>query len=256
VVRGKKVRTTTRNDGNERAPDLVQRDFTAPAPNRRWVADFTHVPAWAGIVYVAFAVDIYSRAIVGWSAATNKCTKLVLDALDMGLWRRDRAGQPVEPGLIHHSDAGSLGGFKWSSQHLDQEVCSRDGQEAGRRQRRGGRRCGRRVGCRRLGVSIGSGSGRRSLGVQPARTPVSKPACRQRLELGGFVRLAACHPRTSGPIRAVICRSWSAKRSRFCAPMATESGRSRDIWVARLRRSPGSCAATRRPAAGGWSIGR
>ena len=62
---------------------------------------------FAGVVYVGFVVDVYSRAIVGWSAATNKRTPLVLDALDMGLWRRDRDGRTVEKGLIHHSDAGS-----------------------------------------------------------------------------------------------------------------------------------------------------
>lgn len=105
--RGKRVRTTVRDDGHERAGDLLQRDFTAPAPNRRWVADFTHVATWAGVVYVAFVVDIFSRAIVGWAAATTKRTRLVLDALDMALWRRDRAGRPVGPGLVHHSDAGS-----------------------------------------------------------------------------------------------------------------------------------------------------
>ncbi len=58
-------------------------------------------------MYVAFVVDVYSRAIVGWSAATDKRTPLVLAALDMGLWRRQRAGQAVGPGLVHHSDAGS-----------------------------------------------------------------------------------------------------------------------------------------------------
>ena len=63
--------------------------------------------AWSGIVYVAFVVDIYSRAIVGWAAATHKRAKLVLDALQMALWRRDRDGHPPGPGLIHHSDAGS-----------------------------------------------------------------------------------------------------------------------------------------------------
>lgn len=105
VVRGKKVRTTTRNESHQRSPDLLDRDFTAPAPNHSWVADFTHVASWAGIIYVAFVVDVFSRAIVGWSAAMNKRTKLVLDALDMALWRRDRAGVPVEPGLIHHSDS-------------------------------------------------------------------------------------------------------------------------------------------------------
>jgi putative transposase len=105
--RGRKVRTTIPGKDGQRAGDLLNRDFTAPAPDRRWVADFTYVPAWSGIVYVAFVVDIYSRAIVGWSAATHKRAKLVLDALQMALWRRDRAGHPAGPGLIHHSDAGS-----------------------------------------------------------------------------------------------------------------------------------------------------
>ncbi|AYF26676.1 hypothetical protein CSH63_04185 [Micromonospora tulbaghiae] len=122
VVRGKKIRTTMAEPGHERAADLLNRDFTARRPNRTWVADFTHVATWSGVVYVAFVVDVYSRAIVGWSAATNKRTPLVLAALDMGLWRRDRAGQPVCAGLVHHSDAGSQGEFKWSSQHLDQGV--------------------------------------------------------------------------------------------------------------------------------------
>lgn len=104
---GRKIRTTVRDERHERAGDLLDRDFTAPAPNRRWVADFTHVATWGGVVYVAFVVDLYSRAIVGWSAATTKRTKLVLDALQMALWRRDRAGHAVPKGLIHHSDAGS-----------------------------------------------------------------------------------------------------------------------------------------------------
>ncbi|MER6583649.1 IS3 family transposase, partial [Nonomuraea sp. NPDC001023] len=105
--RGKKVRTTTPDPGHERAGDRLQRDFTAQRPNAAWVADFTHVSAWCGVVYVAFVVDIYSRAIVGWAASLTKHTTLVLDALDMALWRRKRAGHPVEQGLIHHSDAGS-----------------------------------------------------------------------------------------------------------------------------------------------------
>jgi putative transposase len=107
VRRGQKVRTTVPGKDGNRAGDLLNRDFTAPAPNRRWVADFTYVAAWSGIVYVAFVVDIYSRAVVGWSAATHKRAKLVLDALQMALWRRDRDGQPAGPGLVHHSDAGS-----------------------------------------------------------------------------------------------------------------------------------------------------
>jgi putative transposase len=111
VVRGKKVRTTVADPRGRRAGDRVNRDFTAARPNRTWCADFTYVAAWCGIVYVAFVVDVFSRAIVGWSAATNKRTPLVLGALDMALWRRDRDGRPVHNGLIHHSDAGSQGGF-------------------------------------------------------------------------------------------------------------------------------------------------
>jgi putative transposase len=105
--RGRKVRTTVRDKDGQRAPDLLGRDFTAPAPNRRRVAGFTYVATWSGMVYVAFVADICSRAIVGWSAATHKRAGHVLDALQMALWRRDRDGQPAGPGGIHHSDAGS-----------------------------------------------------------------------------------------------------------------------------------------------------
>jgi transposase InsO family protein len=106
AVRGTKVRTTVPDPTAERAPDLVKRQFVAAAPNRCWVADFTYVTAHAGTVYVAFVLDTFSRRIVGWSAATSKATPLVLAALEMGLWQRDRAGRDRQ-GLIHHSDAGS-----------------------------------------------------------------------------------------------------------------------------------------------------
>lgn len=116
AVRSRRVRTTIRDDGHERARDLLRRDFTAPSPNRRWVADFAYVATWDGIVYVAFVVDIYSRATVGWSAATNKRTQFVLNAVETAQWRRNRDGRPVGKGLIHHSDAGSQGEFSRSSQ--------------------------------------------------------------------------------------------------------------------------------------------
>lgn len=106
-VRGKGVRTTISDRNADRAPDLLDRDFGAAAPNRRWVADFTYVRTWAGFAYVAFVIDCFSRAIVGWHAATTKQTPLVTTALRMGLWRRDRAGHQVGTGLVHHSDAGS-----------------------------------------------------------------------------------------------------------------------------------------------------
>lgn len=107
VVRGKVRRTTVADESADRPPDLVDRDFTATAPNRLWLADFTYVATWSGVVYVAFIIDAFSRRIVGWKADTNMRTGLVLDALEMALWSRDRAGTPVEAGLIHHNDAGS-----------------------------------------------------------------------------------------------------------------------------------------------------
>tara|TARA_R100000365_G_scaffold3543_1_gene12052 strand:- start:1303 stop:2145 length:843 start_codon:yes stop_codon:yes gene_type:complete len=160
LVRGRGVRTTIPNRNAERAPDLLERDFTAAAPNRRWVADFTYVRTWAGFVYVAFVIDCFSRAIVGWHAATTKTTPLVTTALRMGLWRRDRSGHPAGDGLVHHSDAGSQGGFNRSSQHLDRGGVQQWRRSTGLRRRARFRkgldasgvrtgRCGRR--CARLG---------------------------------------------------------------------------------------------------------
>ncbi|MER7001421.1 IS3 family transposase [Streptomyces sp. NPDC000410] len=120
AVRGKKVITTIPDPSAARAPDRVERDFVATAPNRCWVADFTHVATWAGVVYVAFVVDTFSRRIVGWSASTSKETQLVLDALEMALWQRDREGRPHTPGdLLHHSDAGSQYTSFKLAEHLD-----------------------------------------------------------------------------------------------------------------------------------------
>jgi putative transposase len=107
AVRGKKHRTTIPGGQSTRAPDLVDRDFKAPAPNRLWVSDFTYVAAWSGTVYVAFTIDVFSRRIVGWKADTTMKTPLVLDTLEMALWARDHHGTPVQKGLISHSDAGS-----------------------------------------------------------------------------------------------------------------------------------------------------
>jgi putative transposase len=107
VVRGKARRTTIADERANRPADLVERDFTATAPNRLWVADFTYVATWSGVVYVAFVIDAFSRRIVGWKADTNMRTGLVLDTLEMALWSRDRAGLPVQAGLIEHHDNGS-----------------------------------------------------------------------------------------------------------------------------------------------------
>lgn len=102
-----KARKTTISEGGqtERPEDLVKREFTATAPNQLWVADLTYVRTHAGWTYVAFVLDVFSRMIVGWQVSTSLRTDLALDALDMGLWARQRAGQDVT-GLVHHSDRG------------------------------------------------------------------------------------------------------------------------------------------------------
>jgi len=108
VRRDKGIRTTIPSKDGKRAGDLLDRDFTAAAPNRVWVTDFTYVRTWAGWVYVAFIVDVFAQRIVAWHASTSKETELVMVPLRMALWERGREGQPAVPGeLIHHSDAGS-----------------------------------------------------------------------------------------------------------------------------------------------------
>ena len=102
--RAKKRFTTKADPGALRAPDLVNRDFTASGPNQKWVADFTYCSTWSGIVYVAFVIDVFSRRIVGWKAARSMTTPLVLDALNMAAWTRRRVALE---GLVCHSDAGS-----------------------------------------------------------------------------------------------------------------------------------------------------
>jgi putative transposase len=107
ATRGKKPVTTRPDDTHARPADLVDRQFWAPAPDRLWVADFTYVPSWTGMVYVAFVFDVYSRRIIGWRAATQMTTPLVLDALEMALWTRRKDGVTSLTGLVHHTDAGS-----------------------------------------------------------------------------------------------------------------------------------------------------
>jgi putative transposase len=102
--RGKPWRTTKPDPEAQRPRDLVKRDFTAEAPNRLWVGDFSHVRCWEGIVYFAFVIDVFSRMIVGWQLAANMRRTLVLDALRMALGLR-QPGADFE--LVAHTDAGS-----------------------------------------------------------------------------------------------------------------------------------------------------
>ena len=121
VLRGAKRRTTHSNASAWRPPDLVDRVFRADAPNQLWVVDFTYVSTWQQTAYTAFVIDVFSRRIVGWRCASSMPTELPLDALEMALDLRSRRGESVE-GVIHHSDAGSQGGFNRWSQRLVMEV--------------------------------------------------------------------------------------------------------------------------------------
>ncbi len=102
VVRGRRCRTTIPAELAERPLDRVQRRFTASRPDQLWVADLTYVATWAGFVYVAFVIDVFSRRIVGWRVTRSLHTDLVLDALEQALHAREVSG-----GLIHHSDRGT-----------------------------------------------------------------------------------------------------------------------------------------------------
>ena len=114
--RGKPWRTTTPDPEAHRRPDLVERDFTASRPNELWVADFSYLRCWEGVVFFSFVIDVYSRKVIGWQFAGHMRTDLVLDALRMALSTRERV---EEVRLIHHSDRGSQYGAGDYTQTLD-----------------------------------------------------------------------------------------------------------------------------------------
>ena len=103
---GAAPRTTVAGSGPDPRADHVERDFTATAPNRLWVADITYIKTHSGWVYAAFVIDVFSRYVVGWQVATHLRTSLALDALEMAIWNRRRAGADLS-GLVHHSDRGA-----------------------------------------------------------------------------------------------------------------------------------------------------
>ena len=120
AVRGKSVKTTIIDWSVPCPLDRVNRQFQALRPNALWVSDFTYVATWQGFVYVAFVIDTFARRIVGWRVSRSARADFVLDALEQALSDR----RPVrQGGLVHHSDRGVQGGFKRSSQCLDEGVC-------------------------------------------------------------------------------------------------------------------------------------
>lgn len=106
VSRRRSYVVTTQRDKRQRsAPDLVNRRFVAKDINELWVADMTYIPTWAGFLYLAMVLDVYSRKVVGWAFGERMTAELVVEALNMALHTR-------KPGcVIHHSDQGSRPDF-------------------------------------------------------------------------------------------------------------------------------------------------
>ena len=115
ALRARPRRRGLPKDDGERSvvsPNVLDRQFEADRPNQKWIADFTYIWTAEGWLYVAAVIDLFSRRVVGWSMQASMTAQLVTDALLMAIWRR---GKP--DALLHHSDQGSQGGFKRSSQH-------------------------------------------------------------------------------------------------------------------------------------------
>ncbi len=163
--RGKPWRTTIPGDAPAR-PDLVERDFTAMAPNKLWVADFTYLRCWKGVVFFAFVIDVFSRRVVGWQFASHMRTDLVLDALRMALAQR---GPGADVALVHHSDRGKPGGINRSSQRLIGRGCGgREATGGGLGWKAGDALAGASAG-RPAGASAAVVGGDRAWGVQRGR---------------------------------------------------------------------------------------
>ena len=107
AIRGKARKTTIADPMAVRPADLVQRQFTPPAPNRLWVADLTYVSTWSGFAYVAFVIDAYARRILGWRVAATMATSMVLDAIEQAIWTRRQDGVLDLKDVVHHTDRGS-----------------------------------------------------------------------------------------------------------------------------------------------------
>ena len=107
AIRGKVKNTTIPDPGGSRSPDLVQRQFGPPAPNRLWVADLTYVSTWSGWAYAAFVIDAYARRILGWRVGATMNTAMVLDSIEQAIWTRQQEGIFDLKDVVHHTDRGS-----------------------------------------------------------------------------------------------------------------------------------------------------
>ena len=244
------VTTTIGDPAADRALDQVERQFTADGPDRLWVADITYVPTWAGFLYLAIVLDVWSRRIVGWAMEPHLKTELVLSALNMALAQR----RPEA--VIHHSDRGCQGRFNRSSQRLNDEELRWEHRNVDGHIVRDVLRCGRRGARRRDAVSTGADFGNQSLVACPAKRLRWLPACLSRSVLDGPAKVEACRRSAWPHCRGVICRLSSAKKLPFCTPSTSPFVTSVGESAAPRRPSRASYVAMRPPAMVGWSIAR
>jgi putative transposase len=238
VSRRKWTTTTVRGEDTRPAPDLVDRNFTATGPDQVWVADITYIPTWAGFVYLAIVLDVWSRRVVGWAMETHLRTELVLKALDMAVWRR----RPT--GVIHHSDQGTQGGFKRSSQRLEREELRWNRGSVDGRIVRCARGCVHQVVRRLAGESTVSTSGNRSPRERRVRKRQWMREYRPLSERVGSASMAGCNPIRMSHCRVDIWRSSNERRSPSFMLKARACVRSHGSCVGHPRRSRGSFGAT------------
>ena len=218
----------------------LERDFTATEPNTKWVTDITYIHTAGGWLYLCVVVDLYGGKVVGWSMSTTQDRQLILRAVLMACWQRPNR-QPV----ILHSDRGTQGGFKRSSQHLkkEEELRWRQASADGRIELYV-RRCVHPVVPRWDAGSIGRGSGRKSLEGCRARSRRWQPACLPLLARAGFANVVACHLSVFVLCRGATYRSSSEKRLRFFMLAVAACARSPGSWAAHRRRSRENCGGT------------
>ena len=245
------VRTTLPDaQARDGLADLVDRDFRPAAADQLWVGDITCIHTFSGFAYLATVIDLFSNKVIGWMVADHMRTDLVLDALDMALAAR-------RPGIgeaVMHTDRGTQGEFKRSSQHLDLEVYVWDATRMGSSCNgaagdafAGAASGGRREDLQRFWVAIARGMPSEDAGIEAGVSPVVGTRWFREAVGSGRSAWRRC--------RGGTCRWRSGRRSRSRAPGGAVSGRSPGVPPGRRRRSRGSCAATRRPGAAGWSTG-
>jgi transposase InsO family protein len=236
----KRYRHTAVADPLTVIPDLVRRDFTPTHPDQLWVGDITYIRTWEGWLYLATLLDCFSRRVVGWAMADHLRTELPLGALHMALARRSLTGT-----LIHHTDRGCQGEFKWLSQHMTSEVLRWESPSVDDQIEPDVRKCALRADRQAGSESTSSASGQRSPRDLRARTLPGHREWHQRWGADGSAKLAGCEHFLLRRSPVATSPSPSVKRSPYSAPRSAGSGRSLARLAVPLRRSRGSCVGTR-----------